>query len=108
MRNLLERIDAGHPHNQADATMQCEEDLDALHAIVCKQYSKDRERGGRADSPYTHFFLRFSGAMTLARRRGEKVRPEIVVMRKDGTRGVIDLDSLFAEMGYSEPGFFKK
>jgi hypothetical protein len=85
--------------------MNTEEDLDALHKHVCEKYRKHRERGGRADSPYAPFFLEVSGAVRVARRFGERVRPEYPVVRKDGTVAVVDLEKVFVKLGFCEPGY---
>ena len=77
-------------------------DLQALHEIVCRQYGEFRAEGGRADSVYLPFFLKFKTAMEAANETGVKVAPTMVVMRPDGTHGRIDLVELFTELGYME------
>lgn len=70
-------------------------DIQILHAVLCRNYTKFRAAGGRADSPYVPFFLDF-----LAGRNEVNVSPTAVIFRDDGTRGSIDLVELFTEMGY--------
>lgn len=77
-------------------------DLQILHEVVCKEYSQFRANGGRANSPYLPFFWKFSSAIEAARESGVKVSPTMVVMRPDGSHGVIDLVELFTELGYME------
>lgn len=75
-------------------------DLQILHRIVCKDYSKLRAEGGSADSVYLPFFMQFKTAMDNA--KGVNVSPTMVVLRPDGSHGVIDLIELFTELGYIE------
>ncbi len=62
-------------------------DLQILHAIVCRDYTKLREEGGSATSPYVPLFLNYLTAMDSARETGAKASTTTVVFRPDGTRG---------------------
>jgi hypothetical protein len=75
-------------------------DLQELHASVCRKYAQFRKAGGRADSPYLLFFLDTMAALERCKAAGQKVSPTTVVLRDDGTRGVIDLMQVFKEMGF--------
>ncbi len=75
-------------------------DLQILHEIVCRDYGKFREAGGRADSPYVPFFMNFKTAWDAAKETGVRVSPTMVILRQDGTHGTINLVELFTEMGY--------
>lgn len=75
-------------------------DLDELHKTVCSQYREFRKNGGRATSPYLHFYLNTKAGMKRHRDAGAEVSPTAVVLRNDGTRGTVDLNELFQGMGY--------
>lgn len=75
-------------------------DLQILHEIVCRDYGKFRAEGGKADTVYLPFFLQFKTAMEAAKETGVKVAPTMVVMRPDGSHGLIDLVELFTEREY--------
>ncbi|MGJ4932182.1 hypothetical protein ACQR1I_35405 [Bradyrhizobium sp. HKCCYLS2038] len=76
------------------------QDLQILHEVVCRAYGEFRAEGGQAETVYLPLFWQFSSALEAAKASETSVSPTIVVLRPDGSQGVIDLVELFTQMEY--------